>query len=264
MVVTPTPGARPSRCCVVSECSQLSRSGPVTAMTPRWDRSTTPCPAASSRCSRMGSPKCQGTPASIPSSARTRPDCEAELMSTPAPTPEVFFPGNCHGGTMRSPYSAPPRDNAPPRAKCRSHPSEAGPHMRLERLAGCRLVKGPEQIPLDIAVEPLSGRVVLGRSRADHRICGQLDFGPGDSAVPDLGVTARVAHDHLQRPVRLRPPETGLHAQRPNRVAVIVPLEDLGEIVQVVLPVVGEVDLLPELEVLGSRIAGLAGALPTT
>src|SRR5215217_8358546 len=143
--------------CVVSECSQLSRSGPVTAMTPRWERSTTPCPVASSRCSRMGSPKCQGTPASIPSSTRTRPDCEAELMCSPAPTPDVFFPGNCDGGrTMPSPY------DAPRRARCRSHPSEPGPHMRLERLAGCRLVERPQQIPLDVAVEPLAGRVVLG------------------------------------------------------------------------------------------------------
>src|SRR5215212_8246939 len=180
-------------------------------MTPRWERSTTPCPVASNRCSRMGSPKCQGTPASMPPSTRTRLDCGVELMPTPAPTPEDFFPCRCHGGPMPTSSGA----------KFGSHPSKPRPHMRLERLAGCRLVEGPQQIPLDVSVEPLARRVLLGRSRTDHGICGQLDLGAGDPAVPDLGVTAGVTHHHLQRPVRLRPPKTGFHAERSNRAAII-------------------------------------------
>ena len=38
-------GARPVRCWVVIECSQVSRSGPVTVTTPRWERSTTARPS---------------------------------------------------------------------------------------------------------------------------------------------------------------------------------------------------------------------------
>ena len=44
-------GASASRCWVVSECSQVSRSGPETRMTSRWERSTKPRPAPSVRCS---------------------------------------------------------------------------------------------------------------------------------------------------------------------------------------------------------------------
>ena len=52
----PVAGGRSSRCWVVRLCSQLSRSSPGTATTPRWERSTQPTAVARVRCSRNGSP----------------------------------------------------------------------------------------------------------------------------------------------------------------------------------------------------------------
>ncbi len=51
-----TPGCRPSKYCVVSECSQVSRSGPLTRITSRWDRSTKPSPETRVRCSPNNDP----------------------------------------------------------------------------------------------------------------------------------------------------------------------------------------------------------------
>src|SRR5215218_6359176 len=60
------------------------------AITPRWERSTAPRPDSSSRCSRIGSPKCQGTPASMPSAIST-----AVIISS-ASWARLFFPSVCH------------------------------------------------------------------------------------------------------------------------------------------------------------------------
>ena len=48
--------ARAATCWVRSRCSQLSRSSPGTARTPRCERSTQPASVAIARCSRSGSP----------------------------------------------------------------------------------------------------------------------------------------------------------------------------------------------------------------
>ena len=56
LVSVPCPAGRSERCWVVRLCSQLSRSSPGTATTPRWDRSTSPTPVVRVRCSRIGSP----------------------------------------------------------------------------------------------------------------------------------------------------------------------------------------------------------------
>ncbi len=50
------PGCSDSKCCVVSECSQVSRSGPETRSTPRWERSTNPSPCDRVRCSALNEP----------------------------------------------------------------------------------------------------------------------------------------------------------------------------------------------------------------
>src|SRR5215207_1252514 len=60
------------------------------AITPRWERSTAPRPDSSSRCSRIGSPKCQGTPASMPSAIST-----AVILCSASPA-QLFFPSVCH------------------------------------------------------------------------------------------------------------------------------------------------------------------------
>ena len=49
-------GASASRCWVVSECSQVSRSGPETRTTSWWERSTKPSPDSSVRCSPLNEP----------------------------------------------------------------------------------------------------------------------------------------------------------------------------------------------------------------
>ena len=54
--VVDVPGLRPSKYCVVSACSQVSRSGPVIVTTSRCDRSTNAWPATRARCSRRSDP----------------------------------------------------------------------------------------------------------------------------------------------------------------------------------------------------------------
>ena len=71
-----------------------------------------------------------------------------------------------------------------------------------------------------------------------------------------------VTHHDLQAAVRLRPPEPGFDAKRADCQSAIIDFEQLREVVQVVAAIVGEVDLLPEVEVLGARICCLTAAFP--
>ncbi|MPM34153.1 hypothetical protein SDC9_80735 [bioreactor metagenome] len=139
---------------------------------------------------------------------------------------------------------------------------QPGPQIGLQLVLGGRPVEGPQQVAVDLAVEPLPAGVAGGGDRTRDGVGDQLDLRALDVAEPHLGPPLRMAHHHLEGPVGLRPPEAGLHRPRRQRAAVRVGDERLREVVQVVTAVLGELDHLPVLELTLAGPLALAGAFP--
>src|SRR6478735_6747348 len=141
---------------------------------------------------------------------------------------------------------------------------QPGPQVRLQLLAHGGHVVGIEQVALDVPVEALAGRVVLGGAGAGDRVGDDLEarLVGVQLTVPDLDEAGVVGHHHLERAVLLGAEEPGLLGGLADHGALGVldpgPAHEVDERAAVLL----EQHLLTEVETLDGRVVPLAVAAP--